>query len=99
MERLEDIIAEAVNGAIYEYDMPRCYKYAEFSYGDISGNITVYFDWHSVEDWQRFDWGISLVQTDDVIDGIDSIELECWDDATGERVIVDEDYLLDRIDL
>lgn len=99
MERLEDRIAEAVNRAPHEYDKHRCYKYAEFEYGGISGDITIEFDWHSVEDWQIFDWGRTLVQSEDVIDGIASLDVECWDNATGERVIVDHDYLTGRVDV
>lgn len=99
MERLEDKIVEVINSTAYEFDAPRCYKYAEFTYGDIGGNITINFEWHSAEDWQYFDWGYSLVQTEDVVDGIDSIEVECWDDKTGERVIIDYDYLLEKIDV
>ncbi len=99
MERIEDIIAAAVNAADYEYDGEKCLKYAEFTSGNIEGNISVDYDWHSVEDWQNFEWGRSLVQTDDVVDEIRSVDVECWDDSTGEDVMVDKDYLISKIEL
>lgn len=99
MERLEDKIVELINEKDVIIEGDKAYKYAEFDFKEINGQVTVSFDWHSVEDWQTFDWGPCLVQVEDVIDGVSDIEVECWDDRTGKTVIVDEDYLLDKIDV
>jgi len=83
-KRIEDRIADEINGADYVFDGERCSKQAEFDFGGISGSAFVLYDWH-------------VSPTGDVADDPKEIEIECWDSTTQEEVRVDTIYIANRI--
>lgn len=96
---LERMIADAVNRERLRVEDGKAWKRADFDFGDIEGNITVDFECHEVEDWQAFDWGLSMVGSDTEVDGIAGIDVWCWDNSSDMEVDVDIDKIRELIDL
>lgn len=96
---LERMIAGAVNRERLRVEDGKAWKHAEFDFGDIEGNITVDFECHEVEDWQAFDWGLSLVGIDTEVDGIADIDVWCHDNIADRDVDVDTGKIRELIDL
>lgn len=96
---LEEKIAHAVNGEPLNVNGGKAWKHAEFDFDDIECSITVDFDFHEVEDWQSFDWGLSMVGIDTEVDGIADIDVWCHDNIADRDVDVDTYKIRELIDL
>ena len=96
---LEEKIAHAVNGEPLYIEGGRAWMHADFNFGDIEGYITVDYECHEVEDWQAFDWGLSLVGIDTEVDGIAGFDVWCHDNIADCDVDVDTGKIRELIDL
>lgn len=93
--RLEDKVIEALSKEDYSVNVDKgvAYKYAEFEYGEIDGNITISYGCHEVEEWD----GVYLVSSETVIDEIIDVDVWCYDNSTGEDVECDTSYIKIRM--
>lgn len=90
--KIEDRILEDLRNAEKTFDGDKCYQTVCKDYGD----VTVEYNCHTEDDYQTFDWGSSLVQSEDVLDSIEDINAVCYDDNDNE-IVVDTDYIRARL--